>query len=258
MSVAETRQRRAQRIRRGLTLPFIVLLAWEFSSHTGLVDPKFLPPIEAVFKTAWQETISGALLLDLGASLARDAAGFVIGASLGVGCGLLLGLSDLADRLLGPLFHSTKQIAVLAWIPLISVWFGFAETAKIVFIALAAFVPIVLNTQQGARSASDQLIEVTKVLQFTLWQRLRRLYIPSALPSILTGIHLGLIYSWLATVGAEYFMTVGPGIGGMVIAGRERFQMDLVMLGVVILGAVGYALNALASRIETRALAWRG
>ncbi|WP_164125817.1 ABC transporter permease subunit, partial [Stenotrophomonas maltophilia] len=74
-----------------------------------------------------------------------------------------------------------------------------------------------------------QLIEVTEALKFTPWQRLRRLYIPSALPAILTGVHLGLIYSWLATVGAEYFMTIGPGIGGLVIAGRERFQMELVM-----------------------------
>ncbi|MGL4286976.1 MAG: ABC transporter permease [Phreatobacter sp.] len=258
MSTTETPERRSQRIRRGLVLPLIVLAAWELSNHAGWVDSRFLPPLEAIARTGWQETVSGALLLHLGASLARNTAGFTIGAVLGVGVGLLLGLTRLADRLLGPLFHSVKQIAVLAWIPLISVWFGFAETAKIVFIALAAFVPIVLNTQEGARSASRQLIEVTEALKFTPWQRLRRLYIPSALPAILTGVHLGLIYSWLATVGAEYFMTVGPGIGGLVIAGRERFQMELVMLGVVILGAVGYALNALASGIEARALAWRG
>ena len=83
------------------------------------------------------------------------------------------------------------------------------------------------------------------------------MFLPSATPSILTGVHLALIYSWLATVAAEYFMTVGPGIGGLIIAGRERFQMDLVMLGVVILGVVGFSLNTGASLLEARLLRWR-
>lgn len=257
MSVSETPQRRAQRLRRGLVLPLGLLALWELASRTGLVDPRFLPPLEAIARTAWHETVAGALPVHLAYSLARNLAGFAIGTTLGIAFGMLIGLSRPADRLLGPLFHSTKQIAVLAWIPLISVWFGFAETAKIVFVALAAFVPVVLNTQEGARAASRQLVEVTEVFRLSRFQRLRWLAFPNALPSILTGVHLALIYSWLATVGAEYFMTVGPGIGGMVIAGRERFQMDLVMLGVVILGGVGYLLNGLAARLEARALAWR-
>jgi sulfonate transport system permease protein len=146
---------------------------------------------------------------------------------------------------------------VLAWIPIISIWFGFAETAKIVFIAVAAFVPVALNTQEGVESASAQLVEVARALRFNRRQLFSRVFLPSAAPSILTGVHLALIYSWLATVAAEYFMTVGPGIGGLIIAGRERFQMDLVMLGVVILGLVGFALNHLASRFEARLLRWR-
>jgi sulfonate transport system permease protein len=156
------------------------------------------------------------------------------------------------------LFHSIKQIAALAWIPRILVQFGFAETAKIVFIALAAFVRHRAQHPAGSPKRHRSIDQVTKVLQFTPSWRRRRLYVPSTMPSIVTGIHLGLIHSWLATVGAEYFMTVGPGIGGLVMTGRERFQMDLVMLGVVILGTVGYALNAPASRIEAQALAWRG
>jgi sulfonate transport system permease protein len=146
---------------------------------------------------------------------------------------------------------------VLAWIPIISIWFGFAETAKIVFIAVAAFVPVALNTQEGVESASAQLVEVARALRFNRRQLFGRVFLPSAAPSILTGVHLALIYSWLATVAAEYFMAVGPGIGGLIIAGRERFQMDLVMLGVVILGLVGFALNHVASLFEARLLRWR-
>lgn len=96
------------------------------------------------------------------------------------------------------------------------------------------------------------------MLRFSRVQLVRRVFLPAAAPSILTGIHLALIYSWLATVAAEYFMTAGPGIGGLIIAGRERFQMEFVMLGVVILGLVGFALNHGASALESGALRWRG
>ncbi len=245
------------RLRRGLVLPLLLLIAWEASSHLRLVDPRFLPPLEAIAVTGWEEIWSGDLFLHLGASLARNLTGFAIGSVLGIAFGLLLGLSPLAARIAGPSFHAAKQIAVLAWIPIISVWFGFAETAKVVFVAVAAFVPVALNTIEGVASAPKALVEVSDVLTFSRWQRIRRVYLPSALPSILTGIHLGLIYAWLATVAAEYFMTVGPGIGGLIIAGRERFQMELVMLGVVILGAVGFLLNHIATLIEARLLRWR-
>ncbi|MCJ2144425.1 ABC transporter permease [Methylobacterium sp. E-066] len=248
----------ATRIRRGLTLPVLLLLVWEAASHGGLVDPRFLPPLERLADTAWREATEGRLLGDLAASLARDLVGFAIGTVLGLGFGTLLGVSRGAERLLGPIFHAAKQVAVLAWIPIISVWFGFAETAKIVFVALAAFIPVALNTHEGVRSASVQLVEVGRALRFSRWQIVRRIFLPSAAPAILTGVHLALIYAWLATVAAEYFMTVGPGIGGLIIAGRERFQMDLVMLGVVILGCVGFALNQGAAAIETRVLRWRG
>jgi sulfonate transport system permease protein len=249
--------RASRRLLRGLAIPATLLLAWEASSHLGLVDQRFLPPLEQIAARAWQEAASGSLLGHLAASLSRNLTGFAIGASAGIAFGVALGLSRLIERLFGPLFDGFKQIAVLAWIPIISVWFGFAEAAKIAFIALAAFVPVVVNTQEGARSTSAQLVEVADSLRFTLWQKLRRIFIPSALPSILTGVHLGLIYSWLATVGAEYFMTVGPGIGGLVIAGREKFQMDLVMLGVLILGLVGFLLNQVATGFEARLLRWR-
>jgi len=176
---------------------------------------------------------------------------------LGLIAGVALGLSRIGDKLLMPTFNGVRQVAILAWIPLISVWFGVGEAAKIVFILLAALIPVVLNTYEGVRGASAQLIEVGRTLTLTRWQMITRLYLPSALPSIATGVHLALIYAWVASIGAEYFMTVGPGIGGLIIAGRERFQMDLVMLGIVILGLVGFLINRGASLIEARLLRWR-
>lgn len=246
-----------RRLYRGCVLPLVLLVAWELASRSGLADPRLLPPPVTVAVAAVHELTEGRLLRDLAASLTRDLLGLTIGTSLGLVLGMLLGMSRLADRLLSPSFDGLKQIAIFAWIPLISMWFGIGETAKIVFIALAAFTPVVVNTVQGVRGTSRQLAEVGAMLTFTGAQRLRRIVLPAALPSILTGVHLALIYSWLATVGAEYFMTVGPGIGGLVIEGRERFAMELVLLGVVALGLVGFLLNLLAGALERHLTSYR-
>ncbi|MBB4171325.1 ABC transporter permease [Rhizobium sp. BK538] len=248
---------RLVRIRRGLALPLLLLVAWEASGRLDLMDPRFLPAIEDVVRTAKREIIDNGLAGQLGASLLRNIAGFLIGCALGVSFGTLVAVTRLGDRLIMPTFNGLKQISLLAWIPLISVWFGFGEQAKVVFVALAAFIPIALNTYDGIKDAPAELVEVGRALRFRPWQRITKIYLPSALPTIATGIHLGLIYSWLATVGAEYFLAVGPGIGGLVIAGRERFDMALVMVGVIILGLVGFALNRLASAAEARLLRWR-
>ena len=251
------RASRFVRFRRGITLPILLLVVWEVSSRTGLADARFLPSLEDVIATAKRELIDNDLVGELGFSLMRNIAGFLIGCLLGVAFASLLALSQIADRLMMPTFNGLKQISLLAWIPLISVWFGFGEQAKIVFVALAAFIPIVLNTYDGMRQAPADLLEVARALKFNARQKALRVYIPSAMSSIATGVHLGLIYAWLATVGAEYFLAVGPGIGGLVIAGRERFDMALVMVGVFVLGFVGFALNRLAYALEAYLLRWR-
>jgi sulfonate transport system permease protein len=244
-------------LRRGLFLPLLLLAAWEAGSHSGLVNPQFLPPLENVGNVAWQEVSSGELIQALAASLKRDLLGFALGAGIGVLIGLLLGLSGIADRIFTTWFNGLKQIALLAWIPLISLWFGFDEAAKVVFIALAVAIPVILNTVDGVRATPAKLLEVGKVFRFNRLQFIWSIYLPAATPSLLTGLHLGLIYAWLATIGAEYFMAAGPGIGGLIISGRERFEMALVMLGIVVVGLVGFCVDRGASWVERRLITWR-
>jgi sulfonate transport system permease protein len=116
----------------------------------------------------------------------------------------------------------------------------------------------VLNTFEGIRAVPADLLEVARVLRFNRTQVLWRVVLPSAAPSIFAGIHLGLIYAWLATLGAEYLLVSGKGIGNTMTDGRENFWMDLVIFGVIVVGLVGFTLNWIASRIESRLLAWRG
>jgi sulfonate transport system permease protein len=242
---------------RGIVPPLVLAFAWEAASRSGLPGTHLLPSLVVVVERAYTQFAERHLLHDITASLTRTLLGFVIGSSLGLVVGLAFGLSRTVERLIGPTFDALKQIALFAWIPLIAVWFGVGETAKVAFIALAAFTPMVVNAWEGARSVDKQYAEVARVFTFSRAQFIRRVALPSATPSIFTGLHLSLIYAWLATVGAEYFMTLGPGIGSLMMDERERYHMDLVLMCVVILGLIGLVLNRGVARLEGRLLRWR-
>lgn len=247
----------APAVRRGLALPLALLVAWALVCGYGLVNPHILVSPLAVLEAAKAQIASGALWEHLQASLTRNLAGFTLGTALGLLVGGAMGLSRLIDRLLGSSFHAAKQVALFAWIPLMSVWLGTGEPAKVAFIALSAFYPVVVNTHEGIRSVGIEHIEVARVFKFSRWQILRKVIVPAATPSIFAGVHQALIYSWLGTLGAEYLLQAAPGVGNLMIDGREQFAMDLVLLGLIVSGLVGFGLNAIASAVEGRLLRWR-
>ncbi|BCL75849.1 hypothetical protein JHS3_15850 [Jeongeupia sp. HS-3] len=242
---------------RGWALPLAVLLLWDVLTRFLLSNTEILAPPVQVWREGVHQIVNGGFVFDIIASVSRDLAGFAIGGLAGFGLGTLLGTSPLAERLIGPSFNAVKQIALFAWIPLISVWFGVGEPAKVVFIALAAFYPVTINTFEGIRAVNRDYAEVARVYGFGCWQLWRRVILPAASPQIFTGLHLALIYAWLATIGAEYFLKSGYGVGNAMIDGREHFNMGSVLFGLVVIGLIGAALNQLAVRIEARALSWR-
>jgi sulfonate transport system permease protein len=237
---------------RGWVVPIVAVALWWLASNQGWSNSGLLVSPQKVASTAWDQVTSGQFWRAISASLARDLSGFFIGTALGLILGCLLGFSRLFERLVGPSFNTFKQISLFAWIPLISVWFGLGDVAKVVFLSLAALVPVVVNTCDGLRNVSPALLEVAKVYGFTRWQTVIGVMLPAALPSIFTGVYLALVYSWLATIGAEYLLVSGEGIGNALIDGSEHFMMDLVLFGMVVIGLVGWALNVLARRLERR------
>jgi sulfonate transport system permease protein len=239
-------------------LPVAAVALWWALSSADLVNSALLVSTGKVLGTAVDQVASGRLWRALGASLAREATGVVIGAMLGLLLGALLGLSTLANRIVGPSFNTFKQISLFAWIPLISVWFGLGDVAKVVFLSLAALVPVVVNTCDGIRTTPPALLEVARVYGYTRWQTVTQVVLPAALPSIFTGVYLALIYSWLATIGAEYLLVAGRGIGNTLIEGSEHFQMDLVIFGMFVIGLVGWSMNAAARAVERRLARWTG
>jgi sulfonate transport system permease protein len=241
----------------GAVLPILLVSIWAGTVHFGLLDVRLWSSPELVLAGGWAALRDGSLAAALMASLKRDLFGFALGAGVGLPLGLLLARVRLADRLLSPTLNATRQIALFAWVPFLSLWLGNGEQGRVAFIALAAFFPVLLNTHLGATRVETRYLEVARVLCLRPHRMLLKVILPSALPAILTGLRLGLIYAWLATIGAEYMFATTTGVGSMMMDARDLFRMDLVILGMIVIGGVGFALNALLSRFGHLSL-WRG
>lgn len=244
---------------RGAALPVGVLAVWYVVTSLDWVNTKLVVPPEKVVQVAYKYVTHGNFLEAVASSLFRDLSGFVIGSVAGILLGVALGLSRWTERVVGPSFNTLKHISLFAWLPLISTWLGTGDSAKILFIALSAFYPVALNTFDGVRGVSRSKLEVARVYAFTRWQLITRLILPAATPQILTGLHLALIYAWMATIGAEFLLvTADSGLGDTVIKGRAAFNVELIVFGMLAIGLVGAIFNHIGSRIEVRLLAWRG
>lgn len=238
-------------------LPVLLIGLWQLASAQQWVDPNLLVSPTQVLHTTLAGLADGSLIEAMRMSLQRTLGGLLIGGGLGLLGGLVLGLSPRAERLFGPSFSALRQIAIFAWVPLLTAWFGLGEGAKWAFVSMAAFFPLLVATQRAVAQAPAQLTEAAQVMRLTLVQRLRWLTLPAAAPGIFAGLRLALIYAWLGTIGAEYFMPSNGGIGSLMIGAQQLMQMDRILTGMLLIGLAGAALNYLGQSLERRATRWR-
>ncbi len=243
---------------RALVLPLALLALWWALTALGWVNTRLIVPPGRVLDTALRQLADPVFLQGVGLSVLRDLSGFALGSAAGLVLGVLMGVSRWADHALGPTFHTLRQISLFAWLPLLSSWLGYGELSKLVFISLSVLYPVALGTFEGVRSVSQAHAEVAKVYRFSRWQVFSRLILPAASPQIATGLHLGLIYAWVATIGSEFLLANwGNGLGNVVIKARASFNVELIVFGMLAIGGVGTVLNRVATRLEARALHWR-
>lgn len=243
---------------RGAVLPLALLALWWLVTEAGWVNTRLIVPPAAVLRTGAQALQDPLFYQGVLFSLGRDLAGFTAGAVAGLALGVLMGVSRWADRAIGPTFHTLRQISLFAWLPLLSTWLGYGELSKLVFISLSALYPVALGTFEGVRSVSQAHAEVARVYRFTRLQVLTRLILPAAAPQIATGLTLGLVYAWVATIGSEFLLASwGHGLGNVIIKARAAFNVELIVFGMLAIGLVGALLNRVAALLEARALPWR-
>jgi sulfonate transport system permease protein len=235
--------------------PVLLLLIWEAAAQLGWITPHLLPAPSKVARTAFHLTVHGSLLHDLGVSLLRAATGFAIGGSIGFALGTAVGFSRIAEALIDRSVQMIRAIPFLAVLPLVIVWLGVGETEKIFLVALGVTFPIYINTTLGIRQVDPKLLELGRVQGLGTGALIRRIILPGALPSVLTGVRYALGTAWLALVVAE---TIGAdaGIGFLAMDAREFLRTDVIVLTILIYALIGVAADWIARRLERRLLAW--
>ena len=236
-------------------LPILLISLWQGGASFGLVHPSVLPPPSAVAGAAWKLLQSGELAQNVGVSFLRAASGFVVGGGIGFLLGLINGLSDLSERLTDSTLQMVRNIPHLALIPLVILWFGIDEEAKLFLVALGVFFPLYINTLHGVRSVDPQLVEMGRSYGMTRWSLFRRVIFPGALPSIFVGVRFGLGVMWLTLIVAET-IAAQSGIGYMAMHAREFMRVDIVVFAILVYALLGKLADSIARVLEHICLSW--
>jgi len=234
---------------------WLVLAVWTCGSLLGLFNTYLLPPPWKVAAGAMKLAGDGTLLRHSLVSLARVLAGFAATVLIGLPLGIWVGLNHSTRTVLKAPLDFCRHIPPLALTPLLILWFGIGETSKLLVIMLAAFFPVFLNTVGGVANCDPRLIEVGQVLNLGRYGRIRRIILPAALPSIVVGLRLGLGFSWRSLIGAE-LLAAAAGLGYMIIEAEQFSRPDIVMVGIVVIGGLGLALDAVFGAATRRLLPW--
>ncbi|NML17627.1 aliphatic sulfonate ABC transporter permease SsuC [Azohydromonas sp. G-1-1-14] len=236
-------------------VPLFIVVAWELASRSGWLSSRVLPEPWAVLTAFWTLLLSGELGEHVVVSTGRAFAGLAIGGSLGLLFGLLTGSFRRAETLLDTTFQMLRNIPPLALIPLVILWFGIGEGAKLFLVAVAVFFPIYLNTFHGIRSVDRGLIEMARSYGLSGWPLYRHVILPGALPSILVGLRFSLGLMWVLLIVAET-LSAQSGIGYMTMNAREFLQTDVVLVGIVLYALLGKAADLAARGLERWWLRW--
>ncbi|KJV42096.1 ABC transporter permease [Acinetobacter indicus] len=236
-------------------VPLLLIAFWQLASSTGLLESRILPAPTAVVSAFWGLLVSGELWQHVQVSAGRALLGLLIGGGLGLLLGLLNGSSKTASTLLDTTLQMIRNIPALALIPLVILWFGIDETAKLFLVAIGVFFPIYINTYHGIRSVDPQLIEMGKSYGLSRWQLYKEIILPGAMPSILVGLRFSLGLVWVLLIVAET-ISAQSGIGYMTMNAREFLQTDIVLVGILLYALLGKLADVLAVVLERYLLRW--
>lgn len=242
---------------RGLLLPLLLLGAWQYASQQSAAGAYAFVPLQRVWDALLELLGNGELWVNLQASLLRTCLGLLIGSVAGLLLGLALNASALLERLLGPLFHSIRQIPLIGWIPLLALWFGNGEFSKLLLVSLAAFYPMTLATYESFRHVEKRYHEVGRVYELKPWQVFTDILLPAALPGLLTGLLQALAFAWVTAVAGELFLAAGAGLGNLMMNAESGARMEIILICVLTIGLAGYLMTQLLTRLGRYLLRWR-
>ena len=222
-------------------IPAFIIILWIRATSSENIPNGVLPSIEKVGETFVTLIQNGQLQNDLLVSLQRVLKGYLLSVLLGIMLGSAVGMFQTVREMILPLITVIRQIPIIAWVPLIILWFGIGEESKVVIIVLAAFFPILVNTESGIAETPEGFLEVANLYKLNPWETFIKVYLPHALPQILVGLKLGLGISWMAVVAAE-LIAATSGIGYRMADARSMMRADVVIVCMIVSRFIYYKL----------------
>ena len=236
-------------------VPLVLLIVWQWASSKGVLPARFLPSPRAILKSFIELSASGELWTHVRVSTVRALSGFAVGGGLGLLLGLLTGSFRWAEILLDTTLQMIRNIPALALIPLVILWFGIDESAKLFLVALGVFFPIYINTFHGIQSVDRGLLEMGRTYGLSPWALYREVILPGALPSILVGVRFSLGFMWVMLIVAET-ISARSGIGYMTMNARDFMQTDVMVVGILLYALLGKLADLLSKGLERYWLRW--
>ncbi|WP_247880296.1 ABC transporter permease [Brucella pituitosa] len=241
-------------------LPLAFLAIWHVSTYGAY---SLIPPPSEVavalydlaFGGIYDDAYSNTLLTHVLASLGRVFGGFGLGCMLALPLGLLIGRTPLFEQLLEPTFQVLRPIPVTAWLPLAMIIFGLGPSSAVFLVFLGAFYPVLINTIFGVRSVDNRLFEAASMLGCQGSAQFFNVVLPASLPSIFTGLRLGLGVAWMVIVVGE--MTgVQTGLGAIIMEARQLSRTEIIIAVMLVIGILGFISDQIVMSIGRRLLAW--
>lgn len=238
-----------------------LIAAWTLTAYFRFIPALFLPsPVEVgrAFVTVVRDGFVDATLWQhLGASLGRVFAALIGATLIAVPIGFAIGMSRIGRGIFDPIIEFLRPIPPLAYLPLVIIWFGIGEPSKVLIIGISMLAPIVISTTSGVKGVDPDRVNAARSLGATRAQLLRHVVLPSTLPSILTGIRIALGAGWSTLVAAE-LVAASRGLGFMIQSAAQFLVTDVVLMGILVIAAVAFALEALLRWLERRLVPWSG
>jgi sulfonate transport system permease protein len=234
----------------------LVIGLWQLASTVGLIDEQTLAGPATVLHSGWRLLQDGTLRSAIWVSLGRVVEGVAIGVPLATALALVAGLSRLGEDTVDAPMQMLRFLPIIGLQPLIVLWFGIGNSAKVSLIVLGVVFPVYINTFAAIRAIDPRHFELARSVGLGRFATIRRVVLPGALPGFLVGLRLAAAVAWLILVFAEQINATN-GIGFLMIHAQEFFRTDIIVVGLAVYAVLGLASDALIRFLEKRALRWR-
>lgn len=250
--------RRDTALRRAI--PVLAVLAllglWQSVTTLGIYPTFIIPPPVDVAARFYEVLVDGRLWLHTQVTVSAVVAGLVIGVSIGTALGYFIAKHPLLESSLAPVIVGLQSTPIVAYAPLLVIWFGSGPTSKIVTSALIVFFPTLLNTVVGLRSVPQPLRDLMRSQRATRWQTFRKLEVPAAMPVLIGGLKISATLAVIGAVVGE-FVSANAGLGFLITLARSQYDTPLVLVSVITLALIARLLYGLVALLERRVLAWQ-